>query len=117
METTRHRPWVVFLLALLLTAACEQPANHAGAASATGAACLGTGTTYPLLHPRSAYAAARHLGEGRFGSVGIIGKHPQISDALVSPECTPAGCRLAFGYEFRATDAEEFADLFVSLSS
>ena len=79
---------------------------------------LGAGTVYPMLEPRFAYAAHRHLGESRVGTVGTINKVPQLSLATTEPACEGAGsatqCSLQFRYSFLSGDNEEFVSAFFS---
>lgn len=76
-------------------------------------------TTYPMLDPRFWYAAPRHIGESRVGSVGTVNKRPAASRAEVQPVCQGSGdatrCALRFAYTFAdATDPEEFVGVFLS---
>lgn len=89
-------PWAAFL---------DSPAAQAA------------GTTVPLLDPRYSYAADRHEGETRRGSLGIIAKHPTESAATLTPRWTARdGGRgvLDFSWSFRSGDLEEFAGFYLS---
>ena len=75
-------------------------------------------TVYPILDPRFAYAAERHVGETRVGSVGVFAKLEDFTRAETNHLCTEAAqnstCSLEFRYSFNAADPAEFAGVFFS---
>lgn len=58
---------------------------------------------YPLAAPRHAYATARHVGEGRWGTAGVIGN--PVLEARFAPNNTGS---LMFTYAFEDPDPTEF---------
>ena len=96
--------------------ATAQDQEHSGPFAGIQPMPLTAGTTYTILDPAFSYAAPRHRGESRVGTVGEIEKTPET--VTVEPVCAdrnPADdCVLRFEYAFRSADQEEFAGVFFS---
>ena len=58
---------------------------------------------YPLVAPHHAYATARHVGEGRWGTAGVVGN--PVLEARFAPDNRGS---LMFSYAFEAPDPTEF---------
>jgi len=80
---------------------------------------LAAETAYPIVETRSSYAAPRHAGETRLGSLGSINQYPQQTLVTLEPgwghvDGAPRGY-LRFRWQFRSADLEEFAGFFATL--
>jgi hypothetical protein len=99
------------------TGSCAVAMNAAQSVTALFTADL---TEFPILDPRLAFAAPRHIGEGRVGSTGTVNKRPEKTRAELQPVCEGRGrdirCVLRFEYAFQDTaDPEEFVGVFITL--
>jgi len=92
-----------------------------GVATCIGAAMAPhhAATVFPLLDTKFSYAAPRHVGETRVGSLGSVNKYPgQTTVTLVPAWGAIEGMHrgyLQFRWAFGSSDLEEFVGFFLSL--
>lgn len=75
-------------------------------------------TYFPLLDAKYSYAAPRHAGETRHGSLGSICKYPNATSVILQPAWDAASGTargvLQFRWRFGAPDPEEFVGFTIS---